>query len=89
MFFLYLKLNSGAAVDLVSEKYLYKVKHISLIELQTHLLMDFFYPYFFVYEGSADTWAWNSNSAQIKNYNLSKSKRKFFLDEKFIMKDAA
>lgn len=88
LFFLYLKLNSGADVDLVSGKYLYKVKHISLIELKTHLLMDFFYPYFFVYEGSADTWAWNSNSAQIKNYNLSKSKNKFVLDEQFIMKDA-
>ena len=32
--------------------------------------------------------AWNSNSAQIKNYNLIKSKSKFVLDEKFIMKDA-
>ena len=88
LFFLYLQLNSGADVDLVSGKYLYKVKHISLIELQTHLLMDFFYPYFFVYEGNVDIWAWNSNSAQIKNYNLIKSKSKFVLDEKFIMKDA-
>jgi len=88
LFFLYLQLNSGADVDLVSGKYLYKVKHISLIELQTHLLMDVFYPYFFVYEGNADTWAWKSNSAKIKNYNLSKSKNKFVLDDEFIMKDA-
>ena len=88
LFFLYLQLNSGADVDLVSGKYMYKVKHISLIELQTHLLMDSFYPYFFIYEGSIDTWAWISNSAQIKNYNLRKSKNKFVLDEEFIMKDA-
>ena len=46
LFFLYLQLNSGAEIDLVSGRYLYKVKRISLIELQTHLLMDFFFHIF-------------------------------------------
>ena len=71
LFFLYLQLNSGADIDYLELNHFYKVKHISLIEIKTHLLTEYFYPYFFTFIGKKDLMAWNDGKTQIKNYNIN------------------
>ena len=71
LFFLYLQLNSGSDIDYIDLNHCYKVKHISLIEIKTHLLTEYFYPYFFSFIGKKDLMAWNDGKSQIKNYNLN------------------
>ena len=87
LFFLYLQLNSGSEIDYMTGKSFYKIKHISLIELKAHLLTEYFYPYFFVYGGNIETFAWNSNNAQVKNYNLCIFSHRDNLDKKFYVSD--
>ena len=70
LYLLYLQLNSGSGFDYVSLKNFYKIGFYSLTEIKKYLLTDFFYPFFFTYEGNVRLLAWNSNKAQVKNYNI-------------------
>ena len=70
LYFLYLQLNSGSGYDYASSKNIYKIGFYSLTEIKKHLLTEFFYPYFFTYEGNVQLLAWNFNKAQVKNYNI-------------------
>ena len=69
LFFLYLQLISGSDIDYTSLNNFYKINHISLIEIKTHLLTENFYPYFFTFLAQKDLAAWNDSKTQIKNYN--------------------
>ena len=60
--------------------YFYKIKHISLIEIKTHILTEYFYPYFFTFRADKDYVAWNDSKTQIKNYNIIR--RIYTLDAK-------
>ena len=87
LFFLYLQLNSGADIDFITQNYFYKTKHISLIEIQYHLLYEYFHPYFFLYKGKREIMAWNSNRTQIKNYNINIFDNLRYLETKFFIND--
>ena len=87
LFFLYLQLNSGSDIDFMTGKNFYKIKHISLIELKTHLLTEYFYPYFFVYGSNYEVFAWHSINSQVKNYNLVIFPHRNDLDKKFYVND--
>ena len=88
LFFLYLQLNSGAGYDYITGNYFYRIKHISLIEIKTHLLEDYFYPYFFIFTGDKKVMAWNCGKSQVKNYNKIIISNKKFLDFKFFYNDS-
>jgi len=70
--FYYLQLNSGSDIDYLSKSNCYKIRTIPLIEIQNHLLNEFFYPYFFSYESENNTDAVNSAATHIKSYNESR-----------------
>ena len=71
LFFMYLQLDSGSDLDMTTDNTYYMVNHISLIEIKLHLLKEYFYPYFFVYNGNTELIAWNDAQTQIKNYNIT------------------
>ena len=83
LFFLYLQLNSGSSLDFISGTHFYKIKHISLIELKTHLLMDYFYPYFFLFFSEKEIKAWNGKTTQVKNYNRKIFNKYRLLEKEF------
>lgn len=71
LFFLYLQLNSGSDIDYTFLNPYYKIKHISLIEIKTYLLTEYFYHYFFTFLADKELIAWNDNKTQVKNYSRS------------------
>lgn len=87
LFFLYLQLNSGSFLDFISGNHFYKIRHISLIELKTHLLMDYFYPYFFVFFSGKEIMAWNGKTTQVKNYNEKIFNKYGLLEKEFYINE--
>jgi len=71
LFLLYLQLDSGSDIDYITLNHFYKIKHISLTEIQYDLLAENFYPYFFTFHSDKDLMAWNDIRSQIKNYNIN------------------
>ena len=69
--FLYLQLNSGSGEDLLTNDYHYKIRIIPLLEIKFHLLKEFFYPYFFVFNSNNNILALNNKNTQILSFNES------------------
>ena len=70
--FFYLQLNSGSGMDYLTKAEHYKIKMIPLLEIKYHLLKEFFYPYFFVYNSNNKIMASNNINTQILSFNESK-----------------
>ena len=71
LFFFFLQLYSGSDIDYITLNNCYKIKHVSLTEIKTFLLSEYFYPYFFIFHSDRDIMAWNDIKTQIKNYNIN------------------
>ena len=69
LYFIYLQLNSGCGVDLLSYTRYYKIKDIPLIGIKNHILNDHFCPYFFSYESFNKIIGTNICQTLIKSYN--------------------
>ena len=67
LYFLYLQLNSNWDFDIISYNFWFKIKKISLTEIQNHLLSDFS-PYFFTFN-SKDSVAFTNPQTLLKSYN--------------------
>ena len=70
--FFYLQLNSGSGVDYNTKAEHYKIRMIPLIEIKYHLLIEFFYPYFFTYDSNNNVLAFNNVDTQILSFNEAK-----------------
>ncbi len=66
--FLFLQLNSGAGIDLMSLKTFYQIKIIPLISIKNQLLKDF-NPYFYVFDSCYSSFAFNNPQTNNKSFN--------------------
>jgi len=71
LYFLYLQLNSNWGLDIISSNFWFKIKKISLIEIQTHLLSDFS-PFFFTFNNKSPI-AFTDPKTLLKSYNENES----------------
>ena len=67
LYFLYLQLNSNWDFDMISSNSWFKIKKISLIEIQNHLLSDFS-PFFFTFNNNSPV-AFTNPKTLLKSYN--------------------
>ena len=67
LYFLYLQLNSNWDFDMISSNSWFKIKKISLIEIQNHLLSDFS-PFFFTFNDKSPI-AFTNPKTLLKSYN--------------------
>ena len=81
LYFLYLQLNSDWDFDILSSNSWFKIKKISLPEIQNHLLSDFS-PYFFTFNSKMPT-AFTNPQTLLKSYNENKKIGYFYLDDYF------
>ena len=68
LYFLYLQLNSNWDFDMISSNSWFKIKKISLIEIQSHLLSDFS-PFFFTFNNNKSAIAFTNPQTFLKSYN--------------------
>ena len=78
LYFFFLQLNSNCDYDMISSNSWFKIKKISLIEIQNHLLSDFS-PYFFTFN-SGFTVAFTNPQTLLKSYNENKTIGYFYFD---------
>jgi len=68
LYFLYLQLNSNWDFDMISSNSWFKIKKISLIEIQNHYLLSDFSPFFFTFNDKSPI-AFTNPKTLLKSYN--------------------